>query len=72
MNECDLYLAIDFEPDVALSTALNDRTDRHEADDERLALLNVDHHLPANIGATKEVARRDDTYCDRETLLLLD
>ena len=55
------YLAVDLEPDVTLRTALDDWANRHETDDERLALLDGDMHLLADFGATKEVAGRDHT-----------
>ena len=55
------YLAVDLEPDVTLRTALDDWANRHETDDERLALLDGDMHLLADFGATKEVAGRGHT-----------
>ena len=54
------YLAVDLKPDIALSTTLDDRTNRHETDDEGLPFLDVNHHLLADIRTGKEVSRRHD------------
>ena len=53
-------LAVDLEPDIALSTTLNHGADSHEADDERLALLDGNVHLLADVGAAEEVASGND------------
>ena len=68
-------LAVNLEPDVALSLAFNDRADSHEADDEHLALLDRDLHLLADVGAREEVAGGHDgevTVLLEEGLVLLE
>lgn len=63
------YLSIDFEPDITLSTALHNRTDGHQADNEGLALLNRYVHLLADVGTAQEVACGDNAVvCMRITL----
>ena len=52
--------AVDLEPDIALSATLDNRANSHQADDEGLSRLNRNVHLLADIGAAKEVARRND------------
>jgi hypothetical protein len=59
------YLSVNFEPDVTLSLALNNRSHSHKADNKGLALFDRDMHLFAYIWATKEIARRDDTGIPR-------
>lgn len=54
------HLAVDLEPNVALGTTLDDRANRHEANDEGLALLNLDHHLLPDVRTTKEEASGND------------
>ena len=58
ISACYPYLAVDLEPDITLSTTLDDWTNSHETDNEGLALLDVDHHLLPNIRTGKEVASR--------------
>jgi hypothetical protein len=53
-------LAVDLEPNITLSLALNERSDGHETDDEGLALFDGDVHLLTDIGTAKEVAGRND------------
>ena len=55
------YLAVDLEPDITLSTTLNYWANSHKADDEGLALLDVDHHFPSYVRPGKEEASRHDT-----------
>lgn len=56
-----LYLAVDFEPDIALGTSFHNRTNSHQTDDESLALLDGNLHLLSDVWTTKEVARGNDT-----------
>lgn len=56
-----IYLSIDFEPNISLCTTLNNGSNGHEADDQRLAFFNGDVHLFADIGAAQEKASGKDT-----------
>lgn len=62
------YLAVDLEPDITLGATLDDWTNSHETDDESLALLDVDHHLPPNIRTGKEVP----SWHNAQVTILLD
>jgi hypothetical protein len=56
-----IYLSIDFEPNISLCTTLNNGSNGHKADDQRLAFFNGDVHLFAYIGAAQEKASGKDT-----------
>ena len=54
-------LAVDLEPNITLRAAFDNRAYGHQADDERLPLLDLDQHLLANVRPGEEVASRNDT-----------
>lgn len=60
------HFAINLEPDVALRTALDHRSDSHQTNDQGFALLDGDMHLLADVGTTQEVTCGNDTASDRE------
>jgi len=55
------YLSVDFEPNISLCTTLNNGSNCHEADDQRLPFFNGDVHLFADIWAAQEIAGGKDT-----------
>jgi hypothetical protein len=56
-----IYLSVDFEPDITLSTTLYNRPNSHQADDKRLPLLDRNMHFFADIWSAEEVACWNDT-----------
>jgi hypothetical protein len=54
------YLSVDFEPNISLCTTLNNGSNGHKADDQRLPFFNGDVHLFADIGAAQEKASGKD------------
>ena len=59
------YLAVDFEPDVTLGTALNDGSYCHQTDDEGLSLFDSNVHLFPGGWATQKVPRGKHTAQDK-------
>lgn len=62
------YLAVDFEPDVALGTALNDGSYCHQTNDEGLPLFDSDVHLFSGGRASQKVPRGNHTAQDKSIL----
>ena len=69
-------LAVDFKPNVTLGTTFDYRSDRHQSDDERLALFDRNVHFLADIGPAQEITRGNDAqvtvFRDKALVLLKD